>query len=189
MRDGTATKLAIDSTALKLFARQGIKETTIRDIAREANIAEGTMYRHYASKDELAWQLFVKHYTEVGRELQKVQAAEKTTHAKLEAMVRYFCWAYDRDSDLFTYLFLARHGHIQKLTPRLPNPYLVFRSVIRSGMRNGEIAKRDPDVATSMVMGVILQVIDSRILGGRIKQKMAGLTDTIVGACDRVLAS
>ena len=187
MRKGPATKKLIDRTALKLFAEKGIKETTIRDIASAARIAEGTMYRHYKSKDDLAWSLFHESLIELGRELREVAGKHTATRAKLEAMVRYFCQAYERDQDRFTYLFLARHGHMQRMSPREPNPYLVFERVIRRGMIEGEIAKGDPDVAASMVMGVILQVIDSKILSGRIRQSIASLADTIVAGCLRVL--
>ena len=87
----------------------------------------------------------------------------------------------------FSYLFLVRHQHMLKLTPRMPNPYLVFRSVIRNGMRRGEIPKQDLDVATSMVMGIILQVIDTRIIGRRIWQDIEGLADTLTQASYRLL--
>jgi AcrR family transcriptional regulator len=187
MRDGTATKELIERTALRLFAEKGIAETTIRDIASAAGIAEGTMYRHYASKDELAWLLFAENYMAVGRELRDIQKRKKTARARLDAMIRFFCNEYEKDPVRFRYLFLARHGQMQRLTPRMPNPYLVFRSVIREGMRRGEIPKEDPDVAASMVMGVILQVIDSAILGRRIRTGISRLADTIVAACLRVL--
>ncbi len=187
VRDGSETKDRIDRTALKLFAERGIKETTVRDIATTAKIAEGTMYRHYASKDKLAADLFVHYYTALGRELRTVQADHTACRAKLEAMIRYFCDGYERDSDMFTYLFLSRHRHLHAITRRMANPYLVFRSVISSGMRRGEIPKQDPDVAASMVMGIILQVIDSKLLGERIKQPISTLTETIVRACGHVL--
>lgn len=186
-RGPTDTRELINRTALKLFAAKGIRETTIRDIASAAELAEGTMYRHYPSKEDLAQALFIEHYVALGQALDEEQSRHSKVSDKISAMVRYFLKAYERDPDVFTYLFLARHRHMQKLTPRLPNPYLVFRRVIRDGVRQGEIPEQDPDVGASMTMGVILQVVDSRLLGGRIKQKISALADTIVATCLRVL--
>ena len=72
MRNAARTKAVITATALRLFVRQGIKETTIKDIAREAKVAEGTLYRHYASKDDLAWDLFSTHFTSFALELDRL---------------------------------------------------------------------------------------------------------------------
>ena len=102
-------------------------------------------------------------------------------------MIRHFCNIFDKDTAKFTYLFLARHRHLQKLTPRMPNPYIEFRSVINEGIRRGEIPRQDPDVSASMVMGLIMQMIDSRLLGQRIKQSIASLADTTVAASLRVV--
>lgn len=187
MRDSAATKNLIERTALKLFSEKGIRETTIRDIAETAGIAEGTLYRHYAGKDELSNRLFVNNYIALGAELQRIEQQEQTTKDKIEAMIRYFCVVYEKDKDVFNYLFLTRHNHIQKLTPRLPNPYLVFRRVIRLGMNKGEIPKQDADVAASMVLGVVLQVIDSRLLSGRIQRSISGLADQIAQGAWKVL--
>jgi len=112
----------LDGAALRLFARKGIKETTIRDIAEAAGIGEGTLYRHYKSKDELSWILFRDSCAELERHLDRVQAAEDSTQEKIQSMIRYFCHVYESDQDLFTCLFLTRHGHEQRLNPRLPNP-------------------------------------------------------------------
>ncbi|MCK5274974.1 MAG: TetR/AcrR family transcriptional regulator [Alphaproteobacteria bacterium] len=187
MRDGSQTREKIDRTAMRLFVEKGIAETTVRDIAAAAGIAEGTLYRHYPSKEELAWQLFVVNFTAIGATLNELQRAEKTIHAKLDAIIRHFCSVFERDAVTFNYLFLARHRHMLRLTPRQPNPYLVFRSVVREGMAHGEIPKQDLDVATSMVMGLILQVIDARILGRRIPQDVETLADTLIQASYRVL--
>ncbi len=187
MRDGSQTREKIDRTAMRLFVEKGIAETSVRDIAAGAGIAEGTLYRHYPSKEELAWQLFVVNFTAIGATLNELQRAEKTIHAKLDAIIRHFCSVFERDAVTFNYLFLARHRHMLRLTPRQPNPYLVFRSVVREGMAHGEIPKQDLDVATSMVMGLILQVIDARILGRRIPQDVETLADTLIQASYRVL--
>ncbi|MDX1483710.1 MAG: TetR/AcrR family transcriptional regulator [Alphaproteobacteria bacterium] len=188
MRDGRTTKELIDRTALALFAEKGVKETTIRDIAETAGIAEGTMYRHYSGKEELAWRLFVENYTALGEALATEERRFATARDKIRAMVHYFCKAFTEDPDRFVYLFFTRHDHMLRLHPRQPNPYLVFRRVIRQAMNRGEIPKGDPDVATSMVLGVVLQVIDSRLLGGRIKRSIASLADDIAEGCWKAVA-
>lgn len=187
MRDGAATREKIDRTAMRLFVEKGIAETTVRDIAGEAGIAEGTLYRHYPSKEELAWQLFVSNFTAVGSRLDQLQKWEGTARTKLDAIIRYFCSIFERDSVTFSYLFLVRHQYMLRLTPRQPNPYLVFRTVIRDGISRGEIPSQDLDVATSMVMGLILQVVDARLLGQRIHQRIDTLADTLISASYRVL--
>ncbi|QTR05940.1 helix-turn-helix transcriptional regulator, partial [Saccharothrix algeriensis] len=41
------TRRRIEIAAVRLFARQGFAATSVRDIAREAGISTGLMYRHY----------------------------------------------------------------------------------------------------------------------------------------------
>jgi AcrR family transcriptional regulator len=47
------TRERIETAAVKLFARSGFAATSVRDIANEAGISTGLMYRHYRTKDEL----------------------------------------------------------------------------------------------------------------------------------------
>ena len=44
----------IERAALRLFMTQGVRGTTVRDIAQGAGVAEGTLYRHWRSKRDLA---------------------------------------------------------------------------------------------------------------------------------------
>src|SRR5438034_6569134 len=39
--------------ASRVFARKGFHRTTVREVAREAGIADGTIYLYFASKQEL----------------------------------------------------------------------------------------------------------------------------------------
>ncbi|MBI4638958.1 MAG: TetR/AcrR family transcriptional regulator [Candidatus Rokubacteria bacterium] len=186
MRDGAPTKAKIARTALGLFVKQGVTETTIKDIARAAGVAEGALYRHYPSKEALAWDLFSTSFAAFARELDDLQRQRATTRAKLEAMIRQFCAFFDRDRTLFTYLLLAQHGQLARVTPEMPNPTEVLRSVIARGMARKEISKGDPDVATAMVMGLVLQVAVGRLYG-RVTRDLSSLADSLVAAAWRVL--
>ena len=58
-RPATKKKL-IEDAAIKLFATRGLPGTVIKEIAREADVTEGALYKHYRSKNEMAWQLFCR---------------------------------------------------------------------------------------------------------------------------------
>jgi AcrR family transcriptional regulator len=186
MRPKDQTKELIARTALTLFVDQGIDGTTIRDIAAAAGIAEGTLYRHYTGKDALAWELFSKNYTAFALELQRIQAGQATLRAKLDAMVRQCCAFFDRDPVLFSYLLLAQHGQLQKVTPEMANPVEVVRQVLGAGMDRGEIPAGDPDVAAAMVLGIVLQVAVFKIYG-RLTQSLTSMADILVESTWRVL--
>jgi AcrR family transcriptional regulator len=187
MRPKDKTRELIARTALKLFVDQGIDGTTIRNIAAAAQIAEGTLYRHYPGKDALAWELFSRNFTAFALELKRLAAAPPTLRAKLDAMVRQFCTFFDDDPLLFSYLLLAQHGQLQKVTPEMPNPVEVVREVLAAGMARGEIAAGDPNVAAAMVLGIVLQVAVFKIYQ-RLTQSLSSLTEVLVAACWRVLA-
>jgi AcrR family transcriptional regulator len=187
MRAKNHTKELIARTALALFVEKGIDGTTIRDIAEAAGIAEGTLYRHYPGKDALAWELFSENYTGFARELRRIQADQATLRAKLEAMVRQFCTFFDDDPVLFSYLLLAQHGQLQKVTPEMPNPVEVVREVLAGGMDRGEIPAGDPNVAAAMLLGIVLEIAVFKIYQ-RLTRNLTSLADTLVAACWRVVA-
>ena len=57
----TATELTrqrLIRTALELFTTRGYHDTTTAQIAKRAGIAEGTIYRHFASKQQLFNELY-----------------------------------------------------------------------------------------------------------------------------------
>ncbi len=66
------------------------------------------------------------------------------------------------------------------------NPDVVFRSVIADAIKRGEIPRQDTRLATSLVIGAVIQVIDSRILG-RIKHNLSPLSADVAGRCVRLL--
>lgn len=187
MRPKEKTKELISRTALQLFVEKGVDATTIRDIANAAGIAEGTLYRHFSGKDALAWDLFIQNYTAFALELERLQAGLPTARDKVDAMVRQFCVFFDQDPVLFSYLLLAQHGHLQKVTPAMPNPVEVLREVLAAGMDQGEIPAGDANVAAAMVLGIVLQTAVFKIYQ-RLNQTLTSLADTMTAACWRVLA-
>lgn len=185
-RNGNHTKQLIERTALKLFVEKGITETTIRDIAQAADIAEGTLYRHFASKDELAWELFSTNYLAFAQELDRLQQQYNALKDKLAAMIRQFCTFFDRDPVLFTYLLLVQHSQLKKVTPEMETAVTVLQKVLAQGMARREVPEMEVEVAAAMVLGLVLQVAVFKAYS-RITHDLSSLADSLAEAAWRVL--
>src|SRR6478752_4966354 len=104
----TNTRERIERAAIQLFVEKGVAATSVRDVARIVDISEGALYRHFAGKDELVWEIFERHYVAFASRLESLAAAETTARGKLAAMIRGFCQAHDEDPALFRFLLFVQ---------------------------------------------------------------------------------
>jgi AcrR family transcriptional regulator len=185
MRDGTATRERIEETAMALFVSKGVTETTIRDIAQGAGVAEGALYRHYPSKDELILDLFRRHYALFATRLDTLQAAHRHTREKLASMIEECCRIFDDEPVLFRFLLIVQHHSLRRIEGR-GTPVEIVRAVLAGGMEAGEIPVGDVDLATALVMGVIVQPATFKTYG-RLPGPMLLLAGTLTDACCRLL--
>jgi len=181
-RRAEETRERIDRTALRLFAEKGVDQATINDIATGAGVAEGTIYRHYKNKEELIWGLFSSNYAALADRLDRLQEAETGLRAKLDAMVSMFCSLYESDPAMFSFLLLVQHGQLPRVTPAMPSPVKVVREVLSRAMERGEIAPRDPEPATAIVFGIVLQPAVFKVYG-RIERPLTELSGLLAEAC------
>jgi|SRR5579864_513240 len=186
MRDGTPTREKIERSAMRLFVEKGVSDTTIRDIAQGSGVAEGALYRHYRGKDELIRTLFERHYLAFAERLGALAAAQRGAHAKLAAMVEECARVYDSDPVMFRFLLLVQHHSMPRLGTGKATPVEVVRRVLADAMTRREIARRDPDLATAFVFGLILQPATFKAYG-RLPGPMLPLAQTLADACWRAL--
>jgi AcrR family transcriptional regulator len=188
MRDGTPTREKIERKAMELFVAKGVAETTIRDIAEAADIAEGALYRHYRGKDQLILALFQQHYAAFAERLEALQASRRGTREKLTAMIDECAQVFDADPVLFQFLLLVQHHSMRRLGESQATPVEVVRRVLMEGMARGEIPAGDPDLAAALVMGLIVQPATFKTYG-RLPGPMTPLAPALAEACWRVLAA
>jgi AcrR family transcriptional regulator len=185
--DRTAeTRERIERAALEHFVRDGIDKASIREIAKTAHVSDGAMYNHFDGKEELAWQLFIKGWNEIGEELRRRASAHSDLTDKMRAMIEYVFRRYDEDRVLVTYVFSSRHRHLQDVRASRGNPYMMFRMVIADAIRKGEIPRGDLDLKTALIVGGVIQAVDSRILV-RLKGPLANSARAAAEFCVRAL--
>src|SRR3954462_13241966 len=85
--DDPPAKRHILRAAMKLFSEHGLAGTSIRDIARESGYTNPALYKHFASKDELALHLFEICHRRLWTKCNAAIAGAKGFDAKLDGYV------------------------------------------------------------------------------------------------------
>lgn len=182
-----ATRRRLRTAALELFVEQGVVETTTRDLAKKAGIAEGTIYRHFESKDDLVRDLFRDHYVRFGAELNRIQAETPGgIDDKLRAMIEFMCRLYDEEPTLYRFLLLVQHTALPNIRTAPTSPAVIFRGLVSRAVEQGEIPEQDPALAASMMLGAIIQPALSLIYGS-LAGTMSDFAPAIASACSALL--
>ncbi len=188
MAEEHLTKTRIKQAALKLFVAQGVAETSVRDLAQAAGIAEGTLYRHYPAKEDMVRDLFREHFTAFAERLERLAGGQKTLKARLRVIVADACRMFDEDPTLYRFLLLAQHEALPRLSKSVPHPMTVLKKMVREAAASGEADVTDPDLAAALVMGLLLQPALA-VVHGSLKGPLSPHAGDIVAACERVLKS
>jgi TetR/AcrR family transcriptional regulator len=78
----------IISAALKLFARQGIEKTSMKQIAEEADVSVGKLYAHFRGKDDIVRDLLDEAFEDLKRKKEAACRPGDTALEQLRCKVR-----------------------------------------------------------------------------------------------------
>lgn len=154
---GTRRK-AIENKALELFATRGVDATTTREITDCCDCAEGTLFRHYKTKDELAVALFKQSMGLFTQYLSARIKDEANSARKMECLIEGF-FRFAMEYPLEYAYVTAGHERAFKRMPKIEHkPKDVFAQTIEEGMRVGAFKKRDVNLSAAMIIGMVSRV-------------------------------
>jgi AcrR family transcriptional regulator len=151
---GEKTRQAILQAAEKVFGQYGINRASISEITREAGVALGTFYVHFASKAELV-EGYVKY---VNRNMRcEIQRATASLKDRREA---------ERVGVLICFNFVSRHREVYRIIPEFEmidkEVALWYYEITAKGyvagltraMKKGEIRQYPPVFLAHSLMGI-----------------------------------
>lgn len=146
-------------TALDLFAEQGIENTTIKDIAARAGVAQGLVYHYFRSKDEL-FGAIVARYSPV--EEARVLLADLAGTPPEEGLRQFAHAAYHLLREREKLLRVALREMLTRPEIRAAQRMIRDQMValvgdyLRSGVASGRLREHDPAVVVQMFGGALL---------------------------------
>src|SRR5207247_1244642 len=179
------TRQRLIRAALELFTTRGYHVTTTAQIAKKAGIAEGTIYRHFASKQQLVNELYraaQRWATKVAQEASR--SLEPTnTRAQLAAVAHGLIEGATRDPSIVKLGLLEPLGAVLDDESRKTEREfrLVVERLIAEGKAQGVVRTGAVDVWAGVWLATIGYALQ-KIVAGEWKSGDAGLRLVIDGA-------
>ncbi len=158
------TKDRILYEALKLFSSKGIKETTIRDIAKAVGITEGAIYRHFKSKDEIVERLFSHYSEELYEVLNGALEEGEDFKGRFKNLVGSFLEYILKNPDVFRYLDIVHLLGKAQMENSDKLPMKAVYRLIEEGIREGYI-REDVKYASAILVGTIDRIFMYKTMG------------------------
>ena len=172
--------------ALALFMRKGIKATTTRDIALRAGISEGTIYRHFQSKEELAERVFHDNldyfYWFLKGYLKHASAPEEMLRAFVEGFFEFS----RKEQRRYSFIIASHQTELKKHSREKMKPNQMLVKILRLGQKLGLFRKLDLQLVGAMVMGTIMQTI-FYLKNGRIAVNYDDVVEEVYQTCLRMV--
>ncbi len=179
------------ATAERLIAEQGTAGLTVRAIAREARVADGVLYNHFADKEELLALALHAHVRSVERRLGEPpgRAGEGSVEANLRAYAAYGVALHIAILPAFAGLLhqprvLIRFGELTNPTAGGRGLRADLADYLRAELLLGRLSPdASPEAAATMIIGACHELVLLPLLSGTVltpDQVPPDFTDSLI---------
>jgi TetR/AcrR family fatty acid metabolism transcriptional regulator len=150
--------------AVKIFAKQGFHQSTVAQIAKEAGVADGTIYLYFKNKDDILVQFFSYRTKQVFDKFQAEVDRATNSLDKLRNLIRRHLEEFQRDRDGAIVYQVETHQYnrlAEAQIKEMSKMYLdIVSDIVEQGQQTGTIRK---DLYVGLVKRFIIGAVDEVI--------------------------
>ena len=148
--DDPPAKQKIIIAALDLFVRDGLCETSVRDIAKASGFSNPALFKHFPSKEALANYLFERCYVELFHLVTRAIRSGDTFARKQHAVIGAYMTALERDRNAVLYV----QDNLRQFWPKMP--VALRKHTILGEVRTLlELGRKEGAVTTTLDIGLL----------------------------------
>ncbi|MEW5783926.1 MAG: TetR/AcrR family transcriptional regulator [Bacillota bacterium] len=155
---------AILEAAIKVFAQHGYHRTRVADIAREAGVADGTVYIYFHKKEEILISLFQEMMARFVNGLQLELDRYNNATDKLAAIITYHLTTLGNQPEQAKVTQIELRQIDQEINEGISQPLMNYFKLIEEVINGGQISglfRQDLNVRTArkVIFGAIDEVV------------------------------
>ncbi|MBD2857734.1 TetR/AcrR family transcriptional regulator [Spongiibacter sp. KMU-158] len=156
-------KLAVLSEALRLFAERGFAGASMRDIASNLGMKPASIYSHYASKEEMLFDLLrIGHENHLATLQAAINGADKDPISQISAFMRGHVEMHSSYPMLATVVNTELHSLSAQLTPQImairKQSEALLSGIISNGVTQGVFSVPHEWLASAVLGGMGIRV-------------------------------
>ena len=177
--DKQAKKLEILKAAIEVFAKIGVTNTKMADIAESAGIGKGTIYEYFRSKEDIFAEAYRLVYEESEAKVRLVIESDLDPEAKLRELMTVTTRAFLGENGEFARIIMDfwsegvrnrndRTAEIIDLKQTYADYRVMIASILEEGVHNGVFRVANPAMTASVLIGAMDGVILQWILDPKV---------------------
>jgi len=150
----------IIQAATKVFAQKGFYNSKVADVAREANVADGTIYLYFKNKDDLLISIFESSMDSFTAEVQREMATATNPIEKLSKFIRLHLELVRQNPDTATVLQIELRQSSKFMKEYAATKFIdylnIISDILEEGQRQGSIKKNvNPFIVKRAIFGAV----------------------------------
>ena len=150
--------------AIRVFARQGFHQSTVAQIAKEAGVADGTIYLYFKNKDDILVQFFNYKTKQVFDSFRSEVDRADSSLDKLRYLIRRHLKEFQKNRDMAIVYQVETHQSSRLAEAQIREMSQMYRDliseIIEQGQQEGAIRK---DLYLGLVKRFIIGAVDEVI--------------------------
>ena len=175
---------AILRSAIRVFAQNGYFNSKVADIAKEAGIADGTVYLYFKSKEEILHSIFDRAMEEFIAEGLKEIADIKKAEDRLRRITHLHLEKLGADRDLAIVFQVELRGSIKFMQEFSATGFAEYLDIIHQaivdGQNAGEFSKSlNATICSKILFGALDEMVTNWILSAK-PYALAPMAETVL---------
>ncbi len=167
----------IIAAAIKVFAEKGFHNAHVSEIAREAKVADGTIYLYFKNKDDILISLFEQELCKIVENIRKDLEKETDPLEKIRRLVVNHLSTVANEKQLMEVLGVEVRQSAKFMKKYVNKPFMEYLDLIRSIITEGQekgLIRQDlsPGVMKRALFGALDEMVRYWLLSSQTKHSI-----------------
>ncbi|MEI6089508.1 MAG: TetR/AcrR family transcriptional regulator [bacterium] len=145
--------------AIKIIHKNGYSELSIRELAKQVQISEGAIYKHFSGKEEIISGITKRIFAYTNSLFEELELAV-STEDKLRRFIFFHLELFENKPELVSVmfsdeLFELKSSLSENVLEIIKKRQILLRNLLTTGIEEGKFKDLDSEIISTMIQGYI----------------------------------